>query len=1013
MRIQLLKHNKIAYNKVLEAFEKSQRTCVVHPTGTGKSYLIAAVSEHFKNVLILGPNVFVLDQVHDVLKWRKKGVEYMTYQMLARMDTVPTGYDLVCLDEFHRAGAQEWGAAVDRLLNVNSDAKVFGTTATPIRYLNHERNMADELFDNNIASYISIGEAWSRSILPVPKFVIGLFNFRKAIEDAEERIKASKKLSIKEKRERLFRLSNARLEWNKSIGMPAILKKHLDPDIRRIIVFCSSIERLESMRKTVIGWFQTAGFNVNSACTVHIGQSDKKLREAMNEFESNEGEGVRLMFSVNMLNEGVHIPQVGAVLMLRTTNSRIIYMQQMGRCLTAANTEKPVILDMVDNITTTSSIHGLQTDFLDWQQIRNGAKVEYNRSFLVTDYRQSIRDVLEKLAPQELSFETWEDQLKQLQEYCKKYGHTPTRKNPEIFRKYMYLMANYRDTDEMKKIIQKYGQQIMWNKHNREFMEHELRVFIDTHHRGPSRWIAEDLRWYKMFIVIKKHEPEHPIILECRKLAEERLKAEQEIWYSEAISIINDFINENGRLPKSTALPDGTYEPIQKWRGLKKKYSDRDEVKAIMAKYGSGRKNTFTPLETRIKMCEDFCKEHGFLPHASFSDEKIVKIWRGLKRFHADNPRVKAIMEYPALNPFYIKIEQGIKKVEDFYAKYGRLPSNSKNVSEEEKKAKNSMVNIFEKYPDNPRVKVLMAKRVRAIVKRKSISRITALKKKIEDTAQTKRLSKVNNKERRKASLNKKMHFHLQRLTSFYETEGRFPLSGSKVSKAERNVYRSMTLLLNDFSKEPEVKNLLGKKPNVSIVLQEGIKLLLDFVDKAGRLPVDNSNPISGERRALATWRTLKKNYPDLPVTRKLMQLNPFGSDRLGLAIQKVIEFESKWQRLPRTNKGGVDDESKAYEKLAFLRKRHPDHPAVKALLEKYKDYEPRMEITREIIAKVREWIDEKGRLPKCSKKDKEERKMAYALKHLRNKHSDMPEVKALLSKFQDSINNDVEGIAC
>ena len=90
----------------------------------------------------------------------------------------------------------------------------------------------------------------------------------------------------------------------------------------------------------------------------------------------------------------------------------------MGRCLTAANTEKPVILDMVDNITTTSSIHGLQTDFLDWQQIRNGAKVEYNRSFLVTDYRQSIRDVLEKLAPQELSFETWEDQLKQLQEYC-------------------------------------------------------------------------------------------------------------------------------------------------------------------------------------------------------------------------------------------------------------------------------------------------------------------------------------------------------------------------------------------------------------------------------------------------------------------------------------------------------------------------------------------------------------------------------------------------------------------
>jgi hypothetical protein len=103
----------------------------------------------------------------------------------------------------------------------------------------------------------------------------------------------------------------------------------------------------------------------------------------------------------------------------------------------------------------------------------------------------------------------------------------------------------------------------------------------------------------------------------------------------------------------------------------------------------------------------------------------------------------------------------------------------------------------------------------------------------------------------------------LERLTSFYEAEGRFPHSGMKVSKMERLAYRSMVLLRNDFSDEPEVKNLLSKKPNVSAVLQEGITLLLEFVNKTGRLPVDNQKPISGERRALATWKTLKKNYPD------------------------------------------------------------------------------------------------------------------------------------------------------
>ena len=60
MRTNLLPHNKTAYKKVMKAFETADKTCVIHPTGTGKSYLIAAVSESYKKVLILAPNIFVL-----------------------------------------------------------------------------------------------------------------------------------------------------------------------------------------------------------------------------------------------------------------------------------------------------------------------------------------------------------------------------------------------------------------------------------------------------------------------------------------------------------------------------------------------------------------------------------------------------------------------------------------------------------------------------------------------------------------------------------------------------------------------------------------------------------------------------------------------------------------------------------------------------------------------------------------------------------------------------------------
>lgn len=52
MRTNLLPHNKEAYEKVMKAFEMTNRTCVVQPTGTGKSYLMSAISEGYKRVLV-------------------------------------------------------------------------------------------------------------------------------------------------------------------------------------------------------------------------------------------------------------------------------------------------------------------------------------------------------------------------------------------------------------------------------------------------------------------------------------------------------------------------------------------------------------------------------------------------------------------------------------------------------------------------------------------------------------------------------------------------------------------------------------------------------------------------------------------------------------------------------------------------------------------------------------------------------------------------------------------------
>ena len=74
-------HNRVAYERVMAAFERDRMTCVCHPTGTGKSYIVAAVTEHFEKVLILAPNNFVLRQQQSVMAWHN-GAEYNNYQAM-------------------------------------------------------------------------------------------------------------------------------------------------------------------------------------------------------------------------------------------------------------------------------------------------------------------------------------------------------------------------------------------------------------------------------------------------------------------------------------------------------------------------------------------------------------------------------------------------------------------------------------------------------------------------------------------------------------------------------------------------------------------------------------------------------------------------------------------------------------------------------------------------------------------------------------------------------------------
>lgn len=364
MDINLLDpHNREAYQKVMQHFNDGhQKACIEHPTASGKSYVITAVSDNFRRVLIVAPGTFVLEQVKSTIESespeREIAPDYMTYAAIMKGKQVGTDYsnlyDLIVLDEYHHLGAEAWGAGIEYICGQNPNAKILGTTASPIRYSDKKRNMSDIFFKGNVLSRIDLGAAWARKILISPVYIM-------AIEDSDEFhnkfIRDIENSSLLEEKKQSFiqlvRAAKDKYEMNHTA--PGIIEKHLLPDSRRVIVFSKDIEEAAENERKVRQWLLTADFTVAESYTLVSTDSDAVKKSKMADFQNDDFTGVKLMVAVDMLNEGVHVPRVDAVFFLRKTQSPSIHLQQMGRCMNRykENARKPVIFDFRNNIINT------------------------------------------------------------------------------------------------------------------------------------------------------------------------------------------------------------------------------------------------------------------------------------------------------------------------------------------------------------------------------------------------------------------------------------------------------------------------------------------------------------------------------------------------------------------------------------------------------------------------------------------------------------------------------------
>lgn len=368
MALCLFEHNERAYHAAVRMMEQYGKAAIVHPTGTGKSYIAFKLIEDNPEatVLWLSPSEYIFKTQVESLKrndpvFPLANVHFYTYAKLmcctqAQLDDIAAQKPAyIILDEFHRAGAECWGESTVALLKLCSDAKLLGLTATNIRYLDNNRDMAEELFDSRVASDMTLGEAIVRGILPAPNYVTTVYQYQKDLARYQTRVDNLRSPGIQDVNQKYLDALRRALE--QADGLDKVFAHHITNKSGKYIVFCANKEHMDEMISHVPEWFA----KVNAEVAVYEAYSDDPgTDKAFADFKTDESDKLKLLFCIDMLNEGVHVEGISGVILFRPTISPIIYKQQIGRALTAGDTAAPLILDVVNNFEGLTSISGLQ-----------------------------------------------------------------------------------------------------------------------------------------------------------------------------------------------------------------------------------------------------------------------------------------------------------------------------------------------------------------------------------------------------------------------------------------------------------------------------------------------------------------------------------------------------------------------------------------------------------------------------------------------------------------------------
>ena len=479
-KVEVLFQPRGAQIEALYALEDSRsegatKGLVQAATGIGKTYLAAFDSVKYERVLFVAHREEILKQAAVSFKnvrhtddygffdgKRKdtnKSVIFASVATLGRSEYLtedffaPDYFDYIVIDEFHHAVNEQY----QRIVHYFKPQFLLGLTATPERM---DGKNIYEICDYNVPYEISLKEAINKGVL-VPFHYYGIY------DETDYSSLHLVKGRYDEKELNETYIGNVK-------RYDLIYKYYMKYHSKRALGFCCSRQHAEEMAKE----FCKRGIESVAVYSNADGEFSEDRDNAIKKLKNQE---IKVIFSVDMFNEGVDIAALDMVMFLRPTDSAIVFLQQLGRGLRISKGKEYLnVLDFIGNYEKAGRAPLLLSGTKNFGEnsVRNYIDMEYPDDCIV-DFDMRLIDLFKELDKKSISAK---DRIKQEFFRVKELldGKVPTRM--ELFTYmdddiYQYCMKHAKENpfrryidflNEMKLLLEE--EKILYSGIGREFL---------------------------------------------------------------------------------------------------------------------------------------------------------------------------------------------------------------------------------------------------------------------------------------------------------------------------------------------------------------------------------------------------------------------------------------------------------------------------------------------------------------------------------------------------------------